>query len=176
MRFTSYRHLLWTMALLAVSGIAASGQAPPDAAQAQSSVLVTSPRPQQQQTDNIVTVHYELQNPTSARPAPPIPGTTGWHRSRYHREHRAVLHQADSRSARNNGASCRCKRNRYRQFRDRKSRFSSFLQRKTAIQTRRYPAPIATASIVPDSADLLPRGRACWASELPTGRDCLRLP
>ena len=67
MRFTSYKHLLWTIALLAVSGIAASGRPPSDPSQAQSSVVrVTSPGPQQHQTDNFVTVHYELQNPTSA--------------------------------------------------------------------------------------------------------------
>lgn len=67
MRFTSYKHLLWIIALLGIACIAAPAQAPPEATQAQSSVVrVTSPRPQQQQTDNFVTVRYELQNPTSA--------------------------------------------------------------------------------------------------------------
>lgn len=66
-RVTLYRNLLWIIALLAAGCVAAPAQAPASAAQAQSSVLrVTSPRPEQRQTDNFVTVHYELQNPTSA--------------------------------------------------------------------------------------------------------------
>ncbi len=68
MRFTSYRHLLWTMALLAALWHRSFGASPrpmPPKPKARS-LRVTSPRPQQRQTDNFVTVHYELQNPTSA--------------------------------------------------------------------------------------------------------------
>lgn len=67
MRLISYQKLLWIIALLGASCVAAAAQSPTSAAQAQSAVLrVTSPRPEQRQTDNFVTVHYELQNPTSA--------------------------------------------------------------------------------------------------------------
>ena len=72
MRVTLYRNLLWIIALLAAGCVGAPAQAPASAAQAQSAVLrVTSPRPEQRQTDNFVTVHYELQNPTSASAGSP---------------------------------------------------------------------------------------------------------
>jgi hypothetical protein len=71
-RLTSYRNLFWIIALLAAFTATALAQAPADAAQAQSAVVrVTSPRPEQRQTDNFVTVHYELQNPTSASAGSP---------------------------------------------------------------------------------------------------------
>ena len=72
MRVISYRNQIWTLALLALCCISALAQAPPPGVQAQSAVLrVTSPQPQQRQTVNFVTVHYELQNPTSASAGSP---------------------------------------------------------------------------------------------------------
>jgi lipoprotein-anchoring transpeptidase ErfK/SrfK len=63
----SYRNQLWIAVLLASCWIPALAQAPAGSVQAQSAVLrVTSPQSQQRQTENFVTVHYELQNPTSA--------------------------------------------------------------------------------------------------------------
>ncbi len=67
MRATSYRNVLWILAVLAMSWIPALAQAPPSGAQAQSAVIrVTPPHPQQRQTVNFVTVHYELQNASSS--------------------------------------------------------------------------------------------------------------
>ncbi len=66
-RVASFRNQLWIAAMLAAIWIPATAQAPASAVQAQSAVIrVTSPRPAQRQTDNFVTVHYELQNPTAA--------------------------------------------------------------------------------------------------------------
>jgi hypothetical protein len=72
MRVISYRNELWILALLALSCVTALAQVPASGVQAQSVVLrVMSPQPQQRQTVNFVTVHYELQNPTSASAGSP---------------------------------------------------------------------------------------------------------